>query len=748
MDAETETAASALLLASGRVLVAKTVDAGVQAAPSKLRDAGTDPAESATSGTQTDEADRALQPLETLSSLSFDGWDAADAELDFLRRAADVMNAALALDAVAAPDALLAADDAGGDDDLGCIHSASLSFVQPEDVATGAAADAPRALSPHLILPCAAVSWSCTGSMLAAGYGCTDHVGWCKHRAGVCIYNFYGGGPKRPESGVEQTITSEAQQTVAAVGSYGGVAPAVVFETSCCVCSVAFHPEKPGVLAAGTFNGEVLVWDLNREDEQLLYRSKSDDYMHREPVCSVAWVWDAATRVHLLVTASSEGKVLMWSLEQGLTYPVQGFLPAALPVVQPRFGGPAEASAGSDSAGAGGTGGGGDSGSDDDARVGTRARRGGGGSKGHPSQAAIAGVASIAFPLMGRNAAAFYVGAENGGLYKCRVQAGAAGMLLPPAQAGSNKLVKPGAIAGADSALPWDVIAAAAVSRVPQAERAKVVRAIERHARDTGNVTVTLPVMFDARPDPRALFPNPVAFSYQPHSGAVLSLASSPFHRNLFASAGLDGRLCIFSALSATPLMTLLSATRSTHVCSVTSVAWSHVRPMVLAAACGDGNVYVYDLYVATGRPTVVLRADGSVASALGGSVMASAPPPPALSLPAIAASRPIAGGGGGKAVHAVSFNPKQRRLIATGDSEGIVRVYKLSWRTASAQQSEELLLRRFVDSAVHDGDGPPDVAAAAAAEGAGTMLADEPNSISSFLRSVASKRGGGAELI
>tara|TARA_B110000090_G_C13112954_1_gene343141 strand:+ start:261 stop:371 length:111 start_codon:yes stop_codon:yes gene_type:complete len=30
--------------------------------------------------------------------------------------------------------------------------------------------------------------------------------------------------------------------------------------------STSFHPELPSVVAAGSFNGEVIVWDLNNAD--------------------------------------------------------------------------------------------------------------------------------------------------------------------------------------------------------------------------------------------------------------------------------------------------------------------------------------------------------------------------------------------------------------------------------------------------------------------------------------------------
>ena len=39
-------------------------------------------------------------------------------------------------------------------------------------------------------------------------------------------------------------------------------APHLCIETSCCIMSLAFHPLKPSLLAAGSYNGEILLYDI------------------------------------------------------------------------------------------------------------------------------------------------------------------------------------------------------------------------------------------------------------------------------------------------------------------------------------------------------------------------------------------------------------------------------------------------------------------------------------------------------
>lgn len=64
---------------------------------------------------------------------------------------------------------------------------------------------------------------------------------------------------------------------------------------------VQCHPEKPSIVAGGTFSGEVVVWDTNATDEPLIARSKIDDYFHREPITKVR-----ANRSGLIAIRSTE----------------------------------------------------------------------------------------------------------------------------------------------------------------------------------------------------------------------------------------------------------------------------------------------------------------------------------------------------------------------------------------------------------------------------------------------------------
>ena len=87
--------------------------------------------------------------------------------------------------------------------------------------------------------------------------------------------------------------------------------PRLFLPTETCVMSVACHPELPAVIAAGTFNGEIVVWDTSIEDERpmMIASTRIDDYFHRESVVSLKWIYDDSEQDnYLLVSESGKAK--------------------------------------------------------------------------------------------------------------------------------------------------------------------------------------------------------------------------------------------------------------------------------------------------------------------------------------------------------------------------------------------------------------------------------------------------------
>lgn len=50
---------------------------------------------------------------------------------------------------------------------------------------------------------------------------------------------------------------------------------------------VSYHPEHPAIVAGGTFNGEIRVWNTSLAGDPLLASSGTLDIGHKEPVAKV-----------------------------------------------------------------------------------------------------------------------------------------------------------------------------------------------------------------------------------------------------------------------------------------------------------------------------------------------------------------------------------------------------------------------------------------------------------------------------
>ncbi|CAK4686374.1 unnamed protein product [Aphanomyces euteiches] len=121
--------------------------------------------------------------------------------------------------------------------------------------------DGKQGVQSGLKLQCTGVSWNATGSVLAVSYGRFDHSGWCNYRSALCLWNIFS-------------------------SDFNASKPNMVLETSSGLMCVAHHPTNPAMVAAGSFNGELLVWNTALE-ESLVATSGIGDYFHREPITKV-----------------------------------------------------------------------------------------------------------------------------------------------------------------------------------------------------------------------------------------------------------------------------------------------------------------------------------------------------------------------------------------------------------------------------------------------------------------------------
>uniref|UniRef100_A0A8C9GN42 Cytoplasmic dynein 2 intermediate chain 2 n=2 Tax=Piliocolobus tephrosceles TaxID=591936 RepID=A0A8C9GN42_9PRIM len=347
------------------------------------------------------------------------------------------------------------------------------------------------------------ISWNSTGSVVACAYGRLDHGDWSTLKSFVCAWNLdrRGLSPRQPSA---------------------------VVEVPSAVLCLAFHPTQPSHVAGGLYSGEVLVWDLSRPEDPLLWRTGLTDDTHTDPVSQVAWLPEPEhSHRFQVLSIATDGKVLLWrGVGAGQLQLTEGF---ALVMQQlPRS---------------------------------TKLKK-------HPRGETEVGATAVAFSSF--DPRLFILGTEGGFPLKCSLAAGEAALTRMP-------------------------------SSVP-------LRA-------------------------------PAQFTFSPHGGPIYAVSCSPFHRNLFLSAGTDGHVHLYSMLQAPPLTSLQLSLKYLF-----AVRWSPVRPLVFAAASGEGDVQLFDLQKSSQKPTVLIKQTQDESP-----------------------------------VYCLEFNSQQTQLLAAGDAQGTVKVWQLS---------------------------------------------------------------------
>ncbi|XP_038589843.1 WD repeat-containing protein 34 [Micropterus salmoides] len=348
------------------------------------------------------------------------------------------------------------------------------------------------------------VSWSCTGSVIVCAYGRIDDGDWSTEGSCVCTWNL----DRRALNPKQADLVIDVPTAVTAL---------------CC------HPNQPALIAGGLYSGEVVIWDTSRTQDPVLVQTGMSVDSHREPVYQVAWVPMQKKGEFGVLSASSGGRVLIWTVDSD-----QGrlVLNSAYALVRQQV--PHSSSSSFKARGS-----------------------------------STVGVTSLA--LSPWDSDTFLVGSEGGLLLRCSFS-----------------------------------------SQTPAAATSE-------------GQSVTL----------RA----PAVFSFRPRSGPVHSIHFSPFHRNLFVSAGTDGLAHLHSLLQANPLLSLRVSDSY-----VFQVQWSPTRPLVFAAATGQGEVQIFDLGRRSLRPAATIQQ-----------------------------------GDQGQAATCLAFNCQNPHLLAVGKTDGTVGVWQLS---------------------------------------------------------------------
>lgn len=465
-------------------------------------------------------------------------------------------------------------------------------------------------------LHCTGVAWSCTGSSVMAAYGRTDVAGWCDLPGAVCVWNVFG---RNADTG----------------------SPDMVLDHPSCINCISTHPEKPSLIAAGSFNGEVIVWDTSTSTnnnslssnttntnviavagtEEPIGVSPIVEYCHKEPVTAVSWAWDQVRSDWSLVSVGADGKILTWNIDNKLDYPIKGarlFKPG----------------------------------------VGSKNNR-----KEYPLSYGLTSLAvSGGLPTTGnaggvqlwRRPQWMLIGQEGGGVVRAQI---------------SKVLV------GGDS--PFD----RATFKEAQRQGVEPYKSVRARNED-----------------------NDSKFAHVPHIGPVTSVDCSSFHRSLFLTAGQDGVVQLCHVHESKALLQWEPSPRTTDSQSSQSTSssqrsfhalvcarFSPVRPCVFACASADGYVYIFDLSITTAAPVIVLDAQSTRdAGANSRSQQVDSPGKSSSSK-----SRDTFNGR--PSLTGLAFNSRQRDLIAACDETGFVHIWRLGPLLANRNASDQTALDELV---------------------------------------------------
>jgi len=158
------------------------------------------------------------------------------------------------------------------------------------------------------------VDWNSTVSILAVVHGNRDDTGLSKYPGLIELWKIIMDEETPPEKSLSRLEYESGLNCVAA------------------------HPILPDIFAAGAQSGEIVIFHLT--DSNILKEIHSSDigpYFHDAPVLHLEWHYDDdKENCWILYSTGLDGKLLLWKMENNLSYPINGYYIKPIPTKERR----------------------------------------------------------------------------------------------------------------------------------------------------------------------------------------------------------------------------------------------------------------------------------------------------------------------------------------------------------------------------------------------------------------------------
>lgn len=182
-----------------------------------------------------------------------------------------------------------------------------------------------------------AIAFNSNATYVAVSYARVDIASWCQAKGHVAVFNVAqlfsmtstasSTAKASPGDAAAAVTPAEGVRTVTDAGVAPGT-PFNVLEADSYVTSIAFHPANPTVLAGGSYNGEIILWNLAEERAKPV-SSTGCSKSPREPILQLKWLLNPREMREqhrfVLCSASADGKIQFWTPSNKLADPLSGY---------------------------------------------------------------------------------------------------------------------------------------------------------------------------------------------------------------------------------------------------------------------------------------------------------------------------------------------------------------------------------------------------------------------------------------